>query len=56
MYTKLDYFKFSAFHLEMKATEILKYILLISEEKNINVSLMYFLMAFQTFTQSSGAV
>ena len=34
MYIKLDYFNFSAFDLEVKATEILEYILLfIKREK-----------------------
>ena len=31
---KLDYFYFSAFELEVKATEIFKYILLFSEERH----------------------
>ena len=33
MYIKLYYFYFSPFDLEVKVTEILKYILLFSEEK-----------------------
>ena len=33
MYMKLDYFYFTIFNLDVKATEILKYILLVSAEK-----------------------
>ena len=34
MYIKLDYFYFTAFDLQVKAPEILKYILSLSEEKH----------------------
>ena len=35
MYMKLNYFLISTFYIEVKATEILKYILIFSREKNV---------------------